>query len=735
MTIQSSFRPLLSAPRRCVALAAALALSGAAQAATLTVTTGADNGAGSLRALLASAAEGDTIVFAPGVTTVTLAGTELAFNQSVTVKGPGVALDAGYRSRVLRVASGTTVRLEGLTVTGGALAGAGGGWGSVGGKSALGAGIHNSGALTLLDVTVRANAAGGGGSGGISGGGGALAGRLAPNALYVVGAGGVAAEGGAGFGGAGGLVGGDGGGSGAGKGGTQTAAGAGGTGSDYSGGGGAGFGGGGGGASGAGGGGGNGGANGNGQNGSQTWSGGGGGGGGGHSAVDGVAASGGGGTGTNHVGPADGGGGASGGIHNATGAQLVLLGASSLANNVAAGGGASGSGGDGGRGVGGLWNDGALYWPVPVLSGNQAASGGGTLRGISPLAAPHVYLLGSTLAQMALRVQVGGPGSVSASAGPTPVAGGVANCGSGGGAACQAGYGVGSPAAQVTLAATVPTGITFLGWNGACSGTATTCTVTMDGPQLAVASFALNQYPITATADPVAGGTVACSANSVAHGSGASCTAAPASGYALASFTGCSSTSGLICNVSNVQAPASVTAHFAPVITTFPGTTVPVSGPGGAASASFTGGGAACRFDAAATGFIAAVAPPPAGQSFPQGMFRFRLIGCDATPVTMAITWPDAVAGYTKWGKASGDPLESSSYFTPGNLSISGNTVSFTVQDGGPGDDDGPGNGTITDPTGPLTAVAVPTLGHAALLLLSLLTGGLAAWRRRPGKG
>ena len=58
--------------------------------------------------------------------------------------------------------------------------------------------------------------------------------------------------------------------------------------------------------------------------------------------------------------------------------------------------------------------------------------------------------------------------------------------------------------------------------------------------------------------------------------------------------------------------------------------------------------------------------------------------------------------------------------------------MSFTIQDGGPGDDDGPGNGTITDPSGPQAVpVPVPTLGHGALVLLSLLTGGLAARRRR----
>jgi hypothetical protein len=384
--------------------------------------------------------------------------------------------------------------------------------------------------------------------------------------------------------------------------------------------------------------------------------------------------------------------------------------------------------------VGGLWNDGALHWPAPQFSGNEAASGGGASGGTAPNGVANLHSPGTLLASYPLRALVTGFGSVSATAGATATQGAIANCTSAGGAACEADYAIAQLPPQVTLTATPQAGYQFQGWGGACSGASATCTVNLHSPQLAVAQFTatLNQYPITATADPVAGGTVSCGASTVAHGSGTTCTATPNTGYALASFTGCSSTSGLTCTLTNVQAPASPIAHFEPVVTSHSGTTVPGSGAGGAASASFTGGGASCRFDATATGFVAAVAPPPVGQVFAQGMFRFRLIGCDATPVALTITWPDVVTGYTKWGKPNGDPLEASAYFTPPNLAINGQSVSFTVQDGGPGDDDGAGNGTITDPSGPLAAaVPVPTLGHAALLLLGVLTGGLGLRQRR----
>ena len=55
------------------------------------------------------------------------------------------------------------------------------------------------------------------------------------------------------------------------------------------------------------------------------------------------------------------------------------------------------------------------------------------------------------------------------------------------GASCSADF---LDASQVVLTAAPITGATFVGWGGACSGTSTTCTVTMAGAQTATASFA-----------------------------------------------------------------------------------------------------------------------------------------------------------------------------------------------------------------------------------------------------
>ncbi|MCB2032865.1 MAG: InlB B-repeat-containing protein [Ottowia sp.] len=180
------------------------------------------------------------------------------------------------------------------------------------------------------------------------------------------------------------------------------------------------------------------------------------------------------------------------------------------------------------------------------------------------------------------------------------------------------------------------------------------------------------------------------------------------------------------------------------VATGFSGTTVPSPGGGGAAgtgTASFTSadGGDTCGFDLAQTAFVAA----PAGQDMPQGMFQFRLTGCNpGATAHISITWPQPLsAQYMKWGRAT-SAAAADSLLAPTNLSVSGTTVRFDVTDGALGDDDWTADGTITDPSGPVGAIplgdvtGVPTLGELALALLALAAGGLGVrGLRRRGRG
>jgi hypothetical protein len=121
------------------------------RAATITVTTTADSGAGTLRAALASAANGDTID-ATGVTGTILLTSGTLFANGVTILGPGpanLAVDGNAAGRVFYI-SGVT--LAGLTITNGRAPGGGGG-------------IFTSGTLIVSNCTVTGNSAPGGGGG------------------------------------------------------------------------------------------------------------------------------------------------------------------------------------------------------------------------------------------------------------------------------------------------------------------------------------------------------------------------------------------------------------------------------------------------------------------------------------------------------------------------------------------------------------------------------------------
>lgn len=110
-------------------IAALMVVTSAAQAATITVTNGNDSGAGSLRAALASAANGDTINFDSSVTEVVLTSAKLDVTTGVTISGPGADLLTVKRStaggtpnfRVFSIVpgAGNTTSLSGITIANG----------------------------------------------------------------------------------------------------------------------------------------------------------------------------------------------------------------------------------------------------------------------------------------------------------------------------------------------------------------------------------------------------------------------------------------------------------------------------------------------------------------------------------------------------------------------------------------------------------------------------------------
>ncbi|SED50664.1 protein of unknown function [Pseudomonas migulae] len=353
--------------------------------ATWTATNNANTGIGSLRAAIASAQNGDIVTFSSGMT-VQLTS-ELLINKSITVDGDlnndgaaDVILDGQYRTRVIEVASGSTVTLDGLVITRGLVSGNGGN-GGYGATGAMAGGIFNAGILTLKNVTVTSNAAsGGGGGGGVTGafygggggGGGGLGGQGGGHG-GTAGPGTGTLGGQAGSGGAGGYGGGYDATHMGGRGGTSTG-GAGGVGVSYY------------------------------SNGGS-----------GATATNGTISigGGGGGAGWDKVGGA--GGNAVGGIYNASSGAITIVGTSTISNNIGAGGGGGGGGGQGsnasnggigGRGVGAIWNKGTLLITAAnfaALAGNAAGSGaggtaqGGGAAGTSPTSVATIYNDGGIL--------------------------------------------------------------------------------------------------------------------------------------------------------------------------------------------------------------------------------------------------------------------------------------------------------------------------------------------------
>uniref|UniRef100_UPI003F58FCC9 Ig-like domain-containing protein n=1 Tax=Pseudomonas grandcourensis TaxID=3136736 RepID=UPI003F58FCC9 len=353
--------------------------------ATWNATNNANTGVGSLRAAIASAQNGDIVTFSSSMT-VQLTS-ELLINKNITVDGDlnndGVAdvvLDGQYKTRVIEIASGKTVILDGLVITRGLVSGTGGN-GGYGSSGAMAGGIFNAGILTLNNVAVTSNAAaGGGGGGGVTGafygggggGGGGLGGQGGGHG-GTAGPGTGTLGGGAGGGGVGGYGGGYDATHMGGRGGTTTG-GAGGIGVAYYS---------------------------NGGNGATASN--------GTISIGG----GGGGAGWDKVGGA--GGNAVGGIYNASSGTMTIVGTSTISNNIGAGGGGGGgggygsnatNGGAGGKGVGAIWNKGTLLITAAnfaALSGNAAGSGsggaalGGGTTGTSPTSVATIYNDGGVL--------------------------------------------------------------------------------------------------------------------------------------------------------------------------------------------------------------------------------------------------------------------------------------------------------------------------------------------------
>jgi hypothetical protein len=100
------------------------ALEGRVVLSTLTVLNNADSGQGSLRAEIAAASSGDTIVFSPVVSkrTINLTSGERVVSKSVNIEGvaaQNVTVSGSHASRVFDIKGDAVVTIHGLNITGG----------------------------------------------------------------------------------------------------------------------------------------------------------------------------------------------------------------------------------------------------------------------------------------------------------------------------------------------------------------------------------------------------------------------------------------------------------------------------------------------------------------------------------------------------------------------------------------------------------------------------------------
>jgi RHS repeat-associated protein/uncharacterized repeat protein (TIGR02543 family) len=190
------------------------------------------------------------------------------------------------------------------------------------------------------------------------------------------------------------------------------------------------------------------------------------------------------------------------------------------------------------------------------------------------------------------------------------------------GATCSAVYDWGS---SLTLAATPATGSTFTGWSGACTGTDTTCTVTMDQLQAVHADFTLIKLTLTVTQTGRGTGTItsapagidcgALCSSSYDWGTAVTLTAVPSADSLFNGWTGACTGTATTCTVTLDQAQA-ISADFAPAFKTL---RIATLGSGIGTITSSPAGidcGTVCRADFAPNTVVTLTASPASGSTF-----------------------------------------------------------------------------------------------------------------------
>jgi len=276
-------------------------------------------------------------------------------------------------------------------------------------------------------------------------------------------------------------------------------------------------------------------------------------------------------------------------------------------------------------------------------------------------------------------------------------------------------------------ASSVTSGTTSYTWS--CLGS--------NGGSDATTCSAVRNYVVTTSVNG-GNGTISASQN-MAYNANAYLTLTPNAGYIAGPVTGtCGGTpGGSVYTTNGVTASCTVVASFTaalPVVTTFTGPTATGTG---SATATVSAGGANCGFTTAQ--FVSAPTPLPGGVSFPHGLFDFILSGCGVDgSAKLTITYPSTLPSGTQYWKFGPTTGNTAPHWYTIPVSIAGNTATFTLYDGGLGDDDLLMNGIIVDQGGPGGlggggVASIPTLSEWGMIILSslLALGTLVTLRRQ----
>ncbi|WP_144011821.1 fibronectin type III domain-containing protein [Vandammella animalimorsus] len=303
-----------------------------------------------------------------------------------------------------------------------------------------------------------------------------------------------------------------------------------------------------------------------------------------------------------------------------------------------------------------------------------------------------------------------------------------------------------------TCTVSVNAGFVLASISGCTSVTGNTCTLNnVQAPVTVTANFRNDRHLVSTAVNPAGSGTVTCTPSTVPDGGSSSCTATANSGYTFVDFSGdCSGTS---CNLTNVTGPKSVTANFRKATAT---ATASVTGGHGTVtppSRTVNVGDAATFTLAPDAGYVpsASVGGNCGAGSFNGNDYTVTNVSADCTlefrfqataPGTHAIT---ATASPAAGGTVSCSP---SPVPNGGNATCTATPAAGYAFDGFGGDCTSTSGNTctLTNVTGPKAVTArfrligappsssatpVPTLGHWALMLLSLLAAALGLQRLR----